>query len=146
MSLGGAMVHVPILALLSPLVYVAAFTAFGLVFRFLPLPESGRRATKVASVVTFFLGAAAMLTASVYSGSVVGDAIDAAHKETFGIQLTPVNLVPAAVAMIGASAVFAMGVWLRTRWPLAKICVVGGVYALGIAGVAIIQSLLPLNA
>ena len=140
------MVHVPILVLLSPLVSVAALIAFGLVFRFLPSPESGRRAKKVASVVTFFLGAAVIVAASVYSGSVVGDAIDAARKNTFGMHLAAVNVVPAAVAMIGASAIFAMGVWLRTRWPLANVCAVGGVYALGIAGIAVIQSVLPLNA
>jgi hypothetical protein len=119
-SLGGAMVHVPILGLLSPLVSVSALIAFGLVFRFLPSPESGRRRKKVASVVTFFLGAAAIVAASIYSGSVVGDAIDAARKRTFGTHLTAVNPVPAAGAMIGASAIFAIGVWLRTPMAACK--------------------------
>src|SRR5215469_9519709 len=79
-SLGGAMVHVPILVLLSPLVWCAALITFGLLFRFLPSSGGSRRAEKVASVVTFFLGAAAIVTASIFSGSVVGDAINACTK------------------------------------------------------------------
>jgi hypothetical protein len=96
--------------------------------------------------VTYFLGAAAIVAASVYSGSVIGDAIDAAHKEASGMHLPAANPLPAAGAMIVAGAILAFGVWLRTRWPLPKTCAVGAGYAFGIAGVAIIQSILPLNA
>ena len=145
-TLGGAMVHVPILVLLSPLVWMAALINFGLLFWFLPSPESSRPARKVASVVMFFLGAAAIVAASVYSGAVVGNAIDGAQKKAFGAHLPAVNPVPAAGAMIVASAVFALGVWLRTRWPVTKTCAVGGVYALAFAGIAFLQSFLPLNA
>jgi hypothetical protein len=145
-SLGGALVHVPILVLLSPLVWGAALIAFGLLFRFLPSSGGGRRAERVASVVTFFLGAAAIVAASIFSGSVVGDAINAAQKQALGLHVTAANPIPAAGAMILASAVFAVVVWLRTRWPLAKTCAVGGTYALEIVGIAIIQSFLPLNA
>jgi hypothetical protein len=63
-----------------------------------------------------------------------GDAIDAAHKQAFGARLNAASPVPAA------------GVRLRTRWPLAKACAVGAVVALGFAGIAILQSVLPLNA
>jgi hypothetical protein len=145
MSLGGALVHVPVLALLSPLVWVAALVAFGLVFRFLPPAREGRL-RHLVSLATFGLGTVAILAASVFTGSVAGDAIDAARKQAHGLQVASGNPFAAAVWMLLASAVLAAGVWLRTRWPVARVCTVGAVYALGFAGVAMIQSLLPLNA
>lgn len=146
MSLSGALAHVPILVLVSPLVWAAALIAFGLLFRYLPPAESGWRLNRLVSVATFGFGAAAMLASSVYSGSIVGDAMDAARKEAYGLHVSPAHPFAPAAAMLLASAVFATGVWLRTRWPVARICAVAVVYALGFAGIAMIQSILPLNA
>ena len=145
MSLGGALVHVPVLVLLSPLVWAAALVAFGLVFRFLPPGQEGR-GNHLVSLATFGLGAVAILAASVFTGSVVGDAIDSARKQAHGLRFATGNPLTAAVAMLLASAVLVAGMWLRTRWSVARICAVGAVYALGFAGVAMIQSVLPLNA